>query len=130
MSSKLKYCENLNVTKTDMSPKQKCHQDWVVTKTELSPKLICHQSWNVFKAAMSPKLKCNLNFYVTKTKTIPKLKCHQSPIFWHLIVWMFKIYIWQPDGWHLKTTWRLVMALKIGPSTAAVMYDIAPQFSF
>ena len=34
---------NWNVTKTEMSPKLKCHQNWNVTKTEMLPKLKCHK---------------------------------------------------------------------------------------
>ena len=47
--AKLKYYQNWNVTKTDMSPKLKCHQIWNVTKTEVSPKLNCHQNWSFIK---------------------------------------------------------------------------------
>ena len=46
-----------NVTKTDMSTRQKCHQNWIVTKTEMSetemsPKLKCYENWNVTKTEM------------------------------------------------------------------------------
>ena len=61
-----------NITKTQMSPKLKCHQNWNDTKTEMSPKL------NVTKAEMSIKLKCHRNWNVTRTEMLPKLKCHQN----------------------------------------------------
>ena len=83
MSPKLKCHQNWNVTKTVMSPKLKCPQNWKVTKTEMSqtemsPKLKCHQNLNVTKTEMSPKLKCNQNWNVTKTEMSTKLKCRQN----------------------------------------------------
>ena len=66
----MKYCQNWNETKTNMSSKQtknNCHQNWNITKTEMSPKLKFHQRWIVTKARISSKLKCHWNWNVTKT---------------------------------------------------------------
>ena len=60
MSSKLKYSQNWNVTKTYMSPKLISHQNWNVTKSEMSPKLKILQNWIVSKTEVSSKLKCYL----------------------------------------------------------------------
>ena len=63
MSSKLKYHQNRNVTKNEMSPQLKSNQNWNVTNTEMSPKLKCHQNWNIAKTEKSSKLK-GFRFYV------------------------------------------------------------------
>ena len=56
---KLIFHQNWNVTKTEMSLKLKYHQKFCqkldITKTELAPKHKCHQNWNVPTTEMSPK---------------------------------------------------------------------------
>ena len=54
---KLKCHQNLNVSRTEMSPKLKCHQKWIVPKTELLPKLKFYYNKKVTKT----KKKCSLN---------------------------------------------------------------------
>ena len=65
MSSKMKYYQKWNVTKTDMSLKLKRHQIWNVTKTEVSTKLNCHQNWSVIQTKVLLKLKCYHTLYLS-----------------------------------------------------------------
>ena len=62
MYLKREHHPNPNVTKTQMSPKQKCYQNSNVIKTQMSLKRKCHQNANVTKTQMSP------NTIVTKRK--------------------------------------------------------------
>ena len=57
--------KNINVTKTHMSPKPKCHQNAIVpntnvTQTQMSPERNCYQNASV------PKCKCHQKAYVIK----------------------------------------------------------------
>ena len=72
MSPKIKWHQNANVTKMQMSSKSKCHQNANVTKTQMSPK--CKYP----KTQMSPKLKCHQIANNTKTQMSPKGQCHQN----------------------------------------------------
>ena len=50
-----------------MSPKIKCHQKSNITKNEISPNMKCHQN------EMSPKIKCHLKLNVTKNQISPTI---------------------------------------------------------
>ena len=59
------WCQNANVTETQMSPKLKCPQNTNVTKTQISPKRKYHQND-----------KCHHNVNFTKTQISPNYQRH------------------------------------------------------
>ena len=66
-----------------MSPKLKYHQNFDIAKTEISPKVICNQKGhitnrNVSITEKSLKLKCYQNKSVIKTEMSPKLNVTQT----------------------------------------------------
>ena len=79
---------NLNVTKTEMPPKIKHHQNWYITKSEMTLNPKSHQNWNftawnvtkteISKKWDSPKPQYHLNLNFNKTKMSVNLKCHQK----------------------------------------------------
>ena len=88
--SKLKCCQNLDITQTVISPNLKCHQNWNI------PNLKCYQDLNVTKTHIFPKLKCK-KLNVATTETSPSLKCHQN---WNVtkFVWFFVRLLGQNAG--------------------------------
>ena len=56
-----------------MSSKLKCYQNWNVTKPEMSPKIKIHQELMMTKNRISSKLKCQLKGNVTKTEMLPNI---------------------------------------------------------
>ena len=72
MSTKRKCHQNANVTKMQMPPKCKHHQN------ENFPNHKCHQNANVTKSPIIPKRKCRRNANVAETQMSPKGQCHQN----------------------------------------------------
>ena len=113
-----KYDQNGNLTKTDMSPKLKCHQIWNVTKTEVSPKLNCHQNWSVIKTEMLPKLKCYQTLLCPqKSKSKFKRSALNTLVLLHVRLVISK----------LKVTWSLQAGGGRGAPWSWISADVQEQ---